>query len=184
MIYIIIGLVLLLIAAPIIAVLPSKREKEQMKLRQQAMAQGISVELTSIDDPIPKQKKYVTGTGKQLKAVLQVAAYRIVRQQDRDWRREPEANWSLERRAVAQDIELPGTWCWLDDKPDNLTPEFIRYLTDKMSHLPEDVVRIEEVNRVISVYWHERSEEAGLQSIVEFLTGCLAIKPITDVSDQ
>ena len=68
MIYIIIGLVLLLIAAPIIAVLPSKRQKEQMKLRQQAMAQGISVELTSIDDPIPEQKKYITGTGKQLKA--------------------------------------------------------------------------------------------------------------------
>ena len=77
--------------APIIAVLPSKRQKEQMKLRQQAMAQGISVELTSIDDPIPEQKKYVTGTGKQLKAVLPVVAYRIVRQQDRDWRREPEA---------------------------------------------------------------------------------------------
>ena len=65
-----------------------------------------------------------------------------------------------------------------------LSPEFIRYLTDRISHLPDDVVRIEEANRVISVYWHERSEEAGLQSIVEFLTGCLAIKPIPDVSDQ
>lgn len=184
MIYIIIGLVLLLIAAPFIAVLPSKRQKEQMKLRQLAMAQGISVELTTIDDPIPDQKKYFTGTGKQLKADLPIAAYRIVRQQDRDWRREPEANWSLERRAEAQDTGLPGTWCWLQDKPDNLSPEFIRYLTDTVSRLPEDVVRIEEAGRVISVYWHERSEETGLQSIVEFLTGCLAIKPIPDVSDQ
>ena len=59
MIYLIIGFALLLIIAPIFAILPSARQKEQMNMRRKAMAEGVSVELTSIQDPVPNQDKYI-----------------------------------------------------------------------------------------------------------------------------
>ena len=121
MIYAIAAIVLLVIIAPIFAVLPSRRQKEQMALRKRAMGDGINVELTSIDDPVPKQDKYLSSTGKRLEARLSVVAYRMARPRRRQWQR-ANANWCLERRAEAQDKELPGTWCWVPPPPPPKNP--------------------------------------------------------------
>ena len=51
MVYVLIGVILLAIIVPIISVLPSARQKERMQMRMVARAAGVSVELTSIDDP-------------------------------------------------------------------------------------------------------------------------------------
>jgi len=52
MVYLIIGLAVLFIVVPILAVLPSPRQREQLAMRNAARAAGVLVELTSIDDPI------------------------------------------------------------------------------------------------------------------------------------
>ena len=176
MAYLIIGFVLLLIIAPIFAILPSSRQKEQMRLRKQAMDQGISVELTRIEDPIPRQDKYLSSTGRRLEPVLAVAAYRIARPKPSEWRISPQIKWDLERRAE-NSAELPGRWHWSKSKPKEISQEFEEFLSRELASLPDDVVKIQEVNYSLIVYWHESSSEQGLVSIIKFLQGALSIYP-------
>ena len=174
--YLIIGFVLLLIIAPIFAILPSARQKEQMRLRKRAMDQGISVELTRIEDPIPRQDKYMSSTGRPLEPILAVAAYRIARPKPREWRISAQIKWVVERQAE-NSTELPGRWHWDGSKPEEISPEFEEFLSRELSYLPDDVVKIQEVNSSLVVYWHESSSEEGLAAIVRFLQGALSVYP-------
>ena len=174
MTYLIIGIILLLIIAPLFAILPSARQKEQMNMRKEAMGKGISVELTGILDPIPHQDKYISNTGKRLEPILKVAAYRVLRKKPRQWRLSSAIDWGLER-GEDNAPDLPDTWCWSQAKPDALSKEMVGFLVNEIASLPDDVVKIDEMNYVLSVYWHERSGEAGLASIVRFLNGCVEI---------
>ena len=61
--YLIVAGILLMVVAPIIAVLPSPNQKRKMVLRRAAMNLGITVEITKIDDPHPFQEKYLTNLG-------------------------------------------------------------------------------------------------------------------------
>ena len=98
MVYFIIGIVLLVIVVPIFSVLPSARQRQQMKMRQGARAAGVSVDLTTIDDPNPEQDKYISHTGRSIPARLNVAGYRIQRRRQQNWRRLPEVDWCLKRK--------------------------------------------------------------------------------------
>ena len=182
MTYLIIGIILLLVIAPLFAILPSARQKEQMNIRKEAMGKGISVELTSIQDPIPNQDKYISNTGKRLEPILKVAAYRISRRKPRHWRLSPVINWGLVR-GEDDAPDLPGTWCWSEAKPEALSEEMGNFLVNEIASLPDDVVKIDEMNYVLSVYWHERSRQAGLASIVRFLNGCIEI-PLHNLQDD
>lgn len=172
MVYIIIGVVLLLIVSPIIAVLPSARQKQQMSMRRDAMALGINVELTSILDPIPRQEKYLSSTGKQLEPNLSVLAYRMARKTPQSWRKPTTVNWAIERRVSSVDAYLPDTWSWGEKKPKNMSGELVDFIATEIILLPDDVVRVDEINRIISIYWHERSDSDGVQQIAKFLDGC------------
>ena len=172
MVYIIISVVLLLIIAPIIAVLPSARQKQQMSMRRDALALGINVELTSILDPIPKQEKYLSSTGMQLEPSLSVSAYRMARKMSQSWRKIPTVNWAIERRVSNGDPYLPDTWSWEKKKPEDISGELVDFIAAEIISLPDDVVRVDEINRIISVYWHERSDADGVQQIAKFLDGC------------
>ena len=75
--YLIVVGILLMIVAPIMAVLPTPSQRKKMALRKAAMSLGINVEITSIDDPDPLQAKYLSSSGKQLPPILNVVAYRV-----------------------------------------------------------------------------------------------------------
>lgn len=182
MTYLIIGFILLLVIAPLFAILPSARQKEQMKMRREAMDKGISVELTSIQDPVPRQDKYLSNTGKRLEPLLKVAAYRVVRKKPLEWRLSPVIGWGLER-GEEPCPGLPEPWRWSQPKPDVLSEEMKVFLARELSSLPDDVVKIDEVNYVLSAYWLEGSGEVGLASIVRFLNGCVAI-PLQNLPDD
>jgi len=172
MTYLIIGFVLLLIIAPIFAILPSARQKEKMRLRGKAMAAGISVELTSIQDPIPNQDKYISNTGKPLEPILRLVAYRLSRKKPRQWRLVPQIDWALERGEESTK-DLPGTWFWVQPKPGAMSEEMENFLVRELACIPGDVVRIDEKNYVLSIYWHENSGEKGLAEVCKFLNGCI-----------
>ena len=172
MVYIIIGVVLLLIISPIIAVLPSARQKQQMSMRRDAMALGINVELTSILDPIPRQEKYLSSAGKQLEPNLSVLAYRMARKAPQSWRKPTTVNWAIERRVSSVDAYLPDTWSWEEKKPENMSGELVDFIAAEIILLPDDVVRVDEIDRIISIYWSERSDADGVQQIAKFLDGC------------
>lgn len=176
MAYFIIGFVLLLIIAPMFAILPSARQKKQMRFRKEAMGQGIGVELTRIDDPIPDRDKYLSSTGKPLAPILGVAAYSLTRPKSDEWRISPRIDWILERKAEISP-DLPGHWHWHKSRPAEMSREFEDFLVRELPSLPGDVVKIQEVNDRLVIYWHELSNEEGFASLVAFLRGCIAISP-------
>jgi hypothetical protein len=160
-VYVLIGVILLAIIVPILLVLPSTRQKERMQMRMIARAAGVSVELTSIDDPNPKQDKYITYTGKRIPAVLKVVAYRLQRKREREWRQLPKVSWCLSK-------DLDNNWHWKSELNRAMNKELAGWLQDVAPGLPADVIQIEEDSYTISVYWHERIKGEE-QVVLDFL---------------
>jgi len=160
-VYVLIGAILVAIIVPIISVLPSARQKDRMQMRMIARAAGVSVELTSIDDPNPKQDKYIAYTGKRTPAVLKVVAYRLQRKRERDWRHLPEVRWCMFK-------DLDNHWRWKSELNEAMNKELARWLEGVAPDLPTDVIQIEEDSYNICVYWHERSK-GDEQAVLGFL---------------
>jgi hypothetical protein len=179
MTYLLIAVIILVILAPIIAILPSKRQKEQMALRRTAMGEGFSIEFTSIDDPDPDPEKYLSNTGKPLERVMKVVAYRMPRPRPQDWRRRPAVDWYAVRRPQKITINsgMPDGWDWMESVPENMSDELTRQILNNISSLPDDVVRVDEEKYVMSFYWRERGDAGTLAEIVDFVRSCLAIDP-------
>ncbi len=177
MVYVLIGVILLAIIVPIISVLPSARQKERMQMRMVARAAGVSVELTSIDDPNPKQDKYIGNTGKPIPAVLKVVAYRLQRKRERDWRELPKVSWCLLK-------DLENNWCWKSEPDPLMNKELAEWLWEIAPSLPADVVQIEEDSYTLCVYWHERTR-GDEQAVLDFLKDCVELPLIEpDLSDS
>ena len=170
LVYLIIGIVLLVIVVPIFSVLPSARQRQQMKMRQGARAAGVSVDLTTIDDPNPEQDKYISHTGRSIPARLKVAGYRIQRRRQQDWRRLPEVDWCLKRK-------LHGSWLWTLGSG-QLSSELKYFLEQAKESLPEDVEQVEESSYNIVVYWHERTPGSE-DNVLNFLQKCAEL-PLHD----
>lgn len=170
MAYVLIGVILIAIIVPIISVLPSARLKERMQMRMIARAAGVSVELTSIDDPNPKQDKYIAYTGKRIPAVLKVVAYRLQRKRQSDWRHLPRVSWCLSK-------DLDNNWHWKSALNEAMNKQLTEWLEDVAPDLPADVVQIEEDSYNISVYWHE-SIKGDEQAVLDFLKHSTALSLI------
>ncbi len=180
MVYLAIALLLLVVIAPIFAVLPSSRQKAQMALRRAATEARFTVELTRIDDPDPDPQKYLSNTGKPLPRILHVAAYRMARPRTSDWRRLAAADWCIVKSGRPAGNGLPSGWAFDDGSPNQptLTPEF----TSRLERLPNDVVRVEATRNFISVYWNEApgSADGGLEALAmlgDFVQTCALITP-------
>lgn len=183
MTYVIIALVLLMIIAPIFAILPSKRQKAQMVLRRKAMENGFSVELTRIDDPDPDPQQYLSNTGKPLERVMAAIAYRKLRRRPPDWRRVPAEAWCVVRRRKAQGQGLPSGWDW-EVKPAEPNPQLFLVLGRELPDLPNDVVKVEDIDYVTSVYWNENGGDEALSSIMEFSKAISNIAPLLPPSES
>ena len=161
--YLFIAIILLAIVLPIFSVLPSGRQRKQMNMRQAARAAGVSVELTTIDDPNPEQDKYISQTGRVIPARLKVVGYRIQRPRQNDWRQLSEIQWSLKRN-------LDGSWLW-SSSGGHLSRELKNFLEEAKEALPEDVEQVEESSYSIVVYWHERTPGSEA-NVLKFLLNC------------
>jgi len=164
MTYLIIAVILLIIIVPIFSVLPSARQREQMAMRKAAREAGVSVELTSIDDPNPDQEKYTSHLGKKLPTVVKVAGYRLQRRRIGDWRRLPQVNWCLQKKKKSG-------WQWREEASEHLSAELKDYLDEVVETLPTDVEQVEESGYNIVVYWHER-QEGTEEKVFDFLRKC------------
>ena len=181
MAYIIIGFILLLIIAPIIAILPSARQKAMMAKRTEAMAKNIRIDLTQIEDPDPNPEDYISNTGKPLDRKCAVAAYRIPRTRSGNWRQLPSIDWAVNRvRAESNEDPVKG-WRW-ERQPDKKTSNDLNeFIVSNLTGLPNDVMRVEEKKFLISVYWKETGE---VQETIDFLTGCAEINILPTTTDD
>jgi hypothetical protein len=174
MVYLIIAFAILLIAAPIMAVLPSKRDKERMKKRQTAMRAGISVEMAIIDDPDPDPQKYLSTTGKPIPRRLSVAAYRIQRIKPKDRTTGEPPAWVALRYKYRHRTKLSRHWYWEGAAPGPEISPISEFLVGQLDRLPADAVKVEEKNYFISSYWHEDGE---VQEVIDFLKRCATVGP-------
>ena len=164
--YLIIGLALLVIIVPSIAILPTARQRQQMAMRNAARAAGVSVQLVSIPDPNPDQDKYLTHTGRPIPPLLQVARYHVQRRRSEDRRVAPALDWALQKQA-------DGAWRWREAPGAAMDAELAAWLELSVRSLPEDVAQVEEKDCDISVYWRER-EAGGERRVLDFLAACAA----------
>ncbi|MFT5014815.1 MAG: hypothetical protein ACJAX5_002242 [Patiriisocius sp.] len=169
MTYLIIIVALLVIAAPIMAVLPSPRDKARMVKRRRAMAVGVGVTITSIEDPDPDFKKYRSSTGKPLARKLSCAAYRLSRTQLLGQGDDQQSNWAVVRFAARNRAPLVGNWHWEAAAPGVELAAVAEFLAVQLAQLPADVFKIEEKNQLVSLYWHEDGE---VQEVIDFLERC------------
>ncbi|MFT7219580.1 MAG: hypothetical protein ACI8Z1_001195 [Candidatus Azotimanducaceae bacterium] len=162
MVYVIIGVAMLFIIVPIIAVLPNPRQKAQMRMRAAARARGVAVELTQIDDPVPVQEKYISPTGQAMPPILKTAAYRFPRKRPADRRSLTTVEW--------KGISGRNGWEW-DWSNERVTSDFKVWLLGAVEKLPDDVELVMEESWIITVHWHER-EEGTEEDVFEFLKEC------------
>lgn len=161
MTYLGIVLVILVLIAPIWALLPSARQKEQMALRKRAREAGLRTELTTIQDPDPDTDEYTSITGKPLEQKLQCIAYRVPRPRPSDWRSLPAMTWTV--------VRGPGGWQWTQPFPEAASAELRQAVDSALEKLPHDAIRVDEERYVVSIYWHERGGEPGVDVIIEAL---------------
>ena len=164
MVYVFISLTLLLIVGPIIAILPSARQKERMKMRMAARAAGVSVELTAINHPNEKQLDVVMEAGRDSSPSLKLVCYRLQRKRSKEWRQFPRQAWRVFR-------DSNNTWQWDRSFGSGISIEFEVWVTLVLGELPVDVVQIKEENFNISLYWNERTQ-GDEKVVLKFLKDC------------
>ncbi len=167
MIYLGIAFVVLLIVAPIIALLPSAQQREQMALRRRAMSAGVRTELTTIDDPNPEAERYITVTGKRLEQKLKCIAYRLPRERPWNWRDLQPMKWSMSRG--------PDGWQSDEALPESTSDELRAAVDEALETLPDDAIRVDEEHYVVSVYWCEKGGDGALDAIIESLKKLSAV---------
>ena len=166
MIYALMILILLLVIAPVIAIMPTAKQKAQMKKRRLAMAAGIRVDLTLIDDPDPNPEKYLSSTGQPLERKLRITAYRLYRKHPLGGASMP-ISWQLDRLGNGS-----ADWAEVDTDRSRLPDQLLALIQSRLKLFPADVIRIAEKQGLVSVYWHERSDVAP---VLDFLKRAVAV---------
>ncbi len=150
-------------------------------MRRVAMAAGISIKLTTIDDPNPQQNKYLSNTGRALAPRLKVIAWQCQRRQSYGDARSslPKIDWCLQRVSTDKmkaGKSLTDEWDWSKMSNQAISDRLGTWLETAIKQLPKDVEQVEETRCLVSVYWHER--EAGTEKqVIDFLKGCTELSP-------
>ena len=170
--YLIVIFILLLVLAPIVSILPSKRQKQQMNFRRDARAAGVTVALVTIEDPDSDKEKYLSATGRPLPRDLKCVAYRKPREKEQNRIGTKMPDWVLVR-----DKSGDGKLQWLDDSGDLINPNFRQEIEDWVNRLPDDIIRIDEASQLVSIYWQERTDEQSLPDLFDFLNFIVTLSP-------
>ena len=162
-----------MILAPVLAILPNAKQRDQLKKRKIAMAHGVRVQLTHIEDPDQDPSKYLSNTGKSLDRKLPTVAYRLARPRSKKWHDEVVNEWAFNREmkysgSGVGKSRIPGWQC--DQCPKNGFEEnWEIFFQEKLPRLPLDVVRVEEKNFMLTIYWNEKGE---VEELLDFLSTC------------
>ena len=163
MTYFIIALVVALIITPILSIIPSKHQRALAQIRQMARTEGLRIDLVKLEDPDPDPDRYVSGTGRPLARKLSVAAWRLPRPRPKDWQSLAIPPWEI--------VRVGNEWRWVGDPP---APEgFANYVSEELITLPSDIVKVEERNYLLTVYWREHADSISADLVIRFLKSCI-----------
>ncbi len=180
--YLIIGVVLLIVIGPLLAILPNARQRQQARMRAAARAAGINVSITNIEDPDPDPERYVTASGRLVERKLPVTAWGRPRKRPRDWRSRSQPIWAFARVSGAAEAGLPPGWSEVVSVDGEDIAALRELVTDALAGLPEDVVQVGEEGFVVSVYWREKDEET-FDTVAGFLQDAAGVGVYTPPGD-
>jgi len=78
---------------------------------------------------------------------------------------------------VSRDKSLDNQLTWIETDTGDIDPIFLQFIESHLSDLPADVIRLDETAGLVSVYWHERSDEQGLAKLLGFLNEVVTLSP-------
>lgn len=144
--YLIILILIAVVVGPIFGLMPSPKQKRQMKLRDKAMALGFQVKIC----PLPQLHRAKIRKEDTVEGV----AYRFARKAK-----------IQKGLAVDSDRQIICLREGTDqDKPKTPGP-FYRFLEEALEALPSDIVAVELTPLWYGVYWSERGSEEDISII-------------------
>ena len=176
MTWLIILVILLVAFGPVLWLVPSKRDRRLTRLRAQARAEGLIVELKSVPKLNPAAHERVSAGGRIRDPKIECATY----QQPLTRKTEYLPGWCLLRNpgspgpGPATDLdgkfhpvgELPG-WSYLTaPERSEVLSQSIEAVKPLLGELPEDVVAVELSARTVAAYWLE-SPGSDVQQVAE-----------------
>ncbi len=186
--------VLLLAIAPLMWVLPSRRERELATLREAARRLGYTLQVTEVDHPSPAAEEQVSASGRKRRPMLPCVAYRLPRQAgstsvlaragaavgDADeLDPAPEDSGILSaprtritRRVGSRQPGLPDDWRVDDgfERPDPV-------LQALLPTLGPDLLAMESTGSTVAVFWTERGGLPRLTEITALLRALMRDQP-------
>ncbi len=141
------------VISPMLKILPTPREKEQMKLRNKARELGMQVQLARIPTAAKTKEQSVLPNG---------AAYRLPREREQKKLLKTHTTYLLERDSTAQ-----HNWQWFNPKLQAQNEQSTLY--DILNSLNDDIQVFESTPNDTSVYWREK----GSVEDVEFIASQL-----------
>lgn len=141
-------------------VMPSPRQRYQADLRMRARKMGIQVQLARLE--LPRAKGETEGD------ILNVPAYRILRQNLDRKEKDSWNAWQVLRIETLNQEALPEGWSWRSESM-GLEENALATLVELLKQLPDDVVGIESTPLHLTLYWHERGEPERLEQLYELV---------------
>ncbi|WP_136679482.1 hypothetical protein [Neptunomonas sp. XY-337] len=136
--------------------MPTRREKEQAKLRMKARQEGFQVQLVRLTAP--------RAQGELDEETRTVPGYRLLRTNIERRLAEELPAWQVFRVTSIANEGLPSDWSWkLGERV--LDTEQLAVLEQVLSGLPRDVVALESTPIQVTAFWREDSGDESLDKI-------------------
>lgn len=162
-------LALALVITPLTNFLPSKRQKQQIALRDQARSLGLSVQLATIPTPQIKQHPDNAYLQRIQSSAESGAVYRLHRDKEQMKRFRGHTLAYIGRRELCPYRDsLDEDWFWFELKlrPRKGVDEILACL----NQLPDDVKAIESNAAFTAAYWTERGDDNAVAEIYRLLS--------------
>ena len=170
MVWIVIAAILIAAIGPLFWLLPSRRERQQAAWRNAARAEGLIVELASVDKPDASAAERVTAGGEPRAARRQCAAYRLPLLPPID----DAPRWLL-LKSPRENRYLPG---WTTPHPPTALPTpaegYWQALAPLLAALPGGCIGVEANARTISWLGLETADEDDAATVAAAIGAGLA----------
>jgi hypothetical protein len=198
--------VLLLAIAPLMWVLPSRRERDLAALREAARKLGFTLQVTEVDHPSPTAEEQVSASGRMRRPMLPCVAYRLPRAAGATPGSPvpPAVEDRVRARAARDDADDTGAWAEAAaEEVVQVAPRtrVTRRMGARSAGLPDDwrlddgfdapdaelcallpslgpdVLAVESTGSTVAVFWTERGGEARLQALAGTLRDLMRAQP-------
>jgi len=176
--WLIIGVAMILIAGPIFWAMPTRRDRERKRLRDEARAQNLTVQMRQIPHPDPSPDARVSAGGVPREPRLEVAAYTWPLKLPAAIEPRHVPSWRVLYAASGRGSDaqmLPAGWRF-DRAGLPLTQSNLDRLGALLERTPAGTVGVECDSQACALYWRERDAGGAVAAIRDLLEALAALQ--------